>query len=1041
MKEKGELKEMQSRLVAQDKLAHVLLVLAIAAITVAVFWIGSRYPNLQDKAMMGGAIVLQDPLSFEARFELDPTWGVLKRIWYTTLNWIYTNRRGMMFGVLFGSVALTAMGYLRHYRFRTRFTNAVFGALVGAPLGVCVNCAAPIGLSLYRGGVTLETALAAMIASPTLNVVVLSMAFALLPFHVAVIKLLVVLILILIVVPYVCSRTSHGLEQNVARAPDICEVPPTAHAAAGSGNNVPRPILVAKEVLTDLARNMWTVSRLSVPLMLLSAILGATVATLFPFEELAAMGTGPLALIVAALLGTFAPVPMAFDVVLCSALLQAGSPIALVGVLACSLGSYSIYSFLIVSRMTTRRLAGLLAAAAVVLSLAGGFAAGAIDNWQAARALELLKDVGAAFSPVSKAKADGVNAVSVKSQAFSPRSAGEGTLFGRNEAWKIGIDRPNGFNMRFMYSPFYNMPGSISAADLDNDDDQDIVMSDAYAAGSILVFKNDGKGMFTEHKLTHANLQQSNILSALPFDPDNDGWVDLFVATARHGNFIWMSNRGEFSAPALSAIKGLPDFGYTQATGFGDINGDGFVDIALGNAEGTRSRMQGSVRAGNQILLNDKGRFHGGARIAPDGRPGDTLVVLLADINGDGHLDYAEANESIMPDYYFLGDGKGGLKRIVKADGFIPLTTNSTMSIRSADLDNDGNSDLLMTQIAGRSDGVSSRLKLTDWGRHCDDIERPFDAQQCQRNLAIRSWYRAGFYVEDLQLVKQCLKMEGPERETCKALILRDLALRRAKPELCNAISETEPGVKESCQTQMRPLEDVELVVDETALRQVRGRNILLKGTSGRPFEDVSASAGIEVGGWSWDTEIADFDNDGLQDVFIANGEWSGSQDVLESKTFFRNLGNLRFKDETTEAGVEDYAIVPSTASADFDNDGDIDMISNTVNGPVLTYWNRGQSGNAIIVGLVDERSNRFGIGSRITIAYGETGAATQFRDVQLSGGFNALDSVLAHFGLGKETVIKSIKVRWSTGEEDVVHGPFAANQKITLTRHRVGGN
>jgi uncharacterized membrane protein len=56
---------------------------------------------------MGGAIELQDPLSFEAKYQLDQTWPLWKKIGYTTVNWIYTNRRGMMFGVLFGVVFLS----------------------------------------------------------------------------------------------------------------------------------------------------------------------------------------------------------------------------------------------------------------------------------------------------------------------------------------------------------------------------------------------------------------------------------------------------------------------------------------------------------------------------------------------------------------------------------------------------------------------------------------------------------------------------------------------------------------------------------------------------------------------------------------------------------------------------------------------------------------------------------------------------------------------------------------------------------------------
>ena len=81
---------------------RLLLALVLLFIIGAYFWSQSRNPDLNDKALMGGAIQLQDSLSFEARFPVDPVWPVWKRIGYTTLNWLWTNRRGMLFGVLFG---------------------------------------------------------------------------------------------------------------------------------------------------------------------------------------------------------------------------------------------------------------------------------------------------------------------------------------------------------------------------------------------------------------------------------------------------------------------------------------------------------------------------------------------------------------------------------------------------------------------------------------------------------------------------------------------------------------------------------------------------------------------------------------------------------------------------------------------------------------------------------------------------------------------------------------------------------------------------
>src|SRR5687768_16709616 len=89
--------------------------IALAGLVVLVLafysWTPSRYPSLNDKAVMSGTIQLEDPLSFEAAIQFEPTAPLWKKIGYTTINWIKTNRRGMTFGVLFGAAFLTLMRY------------------------------------------------------------------------------------------------------------------------------------------------------------------------------------------------------------------------------------------------------------------------------------------------------------------------------------------------------------------------------------------------------------------------------------------------------------------------------------------------------------------------------------------------------------------------------------------------------------------------------------------------------------------------------------------------------------------------------------------------------------------------------------------------------------------------------------------------------------------------------------------------------------------------------------------------------------------
>src|SRR5260370_42421515 len=87
-----------------------------------------------------------------------------------------------------------------------KFAGAVQGMLVGAPLGVCVNCAAPIGQAMLKGGSRVEVALATMFASPSFNVIVLGMLLALFPWNLAALKLGTSLVMVLVVVPYLSRQ-------------------------------------------------------------------------------------------------------------------------------------------------------------------------------------------------------------------------------------------------------------------------------------------------------------------------------------------------------------------------------------------------------------------------------------------------------------------------------------------------------------------------------------------------------------------------------------------------------------------------------------------------------------------------------------------------------------------------------------------------------------------------------------------------------------------------------------------------------------------
>ena len=145
------------------------------------FWAGSRYPALYKKYSQGTGVKVTGSLTFGTVYAVDRSMPLPQRVGRTTVNWLQANEIGMTFGFFFGAAAFTLLTLLPRWRTRSRYLNALIGAATGAPLGVCANCVVPIARGLYASGMSAESVLAAMFSSPSLNVIVLAMAFALFP--------------------------------------------------------------------------------------------------------------------------------------------------------------------------------------------------------------------------------------------------------------------------------------------------------------------------------------------------------------------------------------------------------------------------------------------------------------------------------------------------------------------------------------------------------------------------------------------------------------------------------------------------------------------------------------------------------------------------------------------------------------------------------------------------------------------------------------------------------------------------------------------
>jgi hypothetical protein len=194
--------------------------------------------------------------------------------------------------------------------------------------------------------------------------------------------------------------------------------------------------------------------------------------------------------------------------------------------------------------------------------------------------------------------------------------------------------------------------------------------------------------------------------------------------------------------------------------------------------------------------------------------------------------------------------------------------------------------------------------------------------------------------------------------------------------------------------------------------------NKLIKNNGGGKFTDISFSAGIFDGSWGWGACMADFNLDGYLDIFNVNG-WSNdgwnNYDSDLSRLFI-NLKNGTFKESSAKAGMYDATQGRGIVCADFDNDGDVDILV-THRGYVnaVTLWRNDMTGqNSLKVKLIGHGLNSEAVGARITI---EMGGQKQMREIMINSNFISQNPTLQVFGLGKADHVDMIIVEWPDGK------------------------
>ncbi len=544
----------------------------------------------------------------------------------------------------------------------------------------------------------------------------------------------------------------------------------------------------------------------------------------------------------------------------------------------------------------------------------------------------------------------------------------------------------------------------------------------------------------------------------------------------------------------------LLDFEYLYnggGVGIGDFNADGLPDVVF---TGNRVKSRLYLNKGNLRFedvtessgLNTEGKWCAG--------------ISIVDINQDGHDDIyicvgGPGKKSMFPNLLYVN--QGDLTFVESAAAYGLADPNESNQAAFFDYDRDGDLDMYLLNGGGfERSAVTIKPILTNGrGRNTDRLYENLGSDSLGHPIYRDASEQAGITIEGFGLGVGILDVNydgWPDVYVSNDYLSRDLlylnqqdgTFRESIQDFLTHMSHFSMGndIGDLNNDGLFDIVTLDMLPEGHYRRKMMFgpnqedrfyravdygygyqymRNMLHLSVGENRFSEIGRLAGIEKTDWSWAPLIADFDNDGLQDLHITNGYGRDITDldfvnfrenaqapfaspeeyrklmnssvqeqpsIILPNYVYRNKGDQTFENIGEKWGIDQSSISNGAAYVDLDLDGDLEIITSNLNQPAFIYRNTLREKDSLHthylgVQLTGEDANSNGFGATVTV---HAGGTEQVRYVQPVRGFQSTVTKVQHFGLGSEMQVDSLVVTWPDGRRSVQQG-LQVDQVVTV--------